>query len=207
MSRYFVGAATPRPSAGRALPSPFANVKIPTSPATLGRLYSAAILFHERPLGLGFVSIFHATISPRIVVPGVRLLRHRLCAAPTYDSQQPTRRFGLHRRSGDRYTPVSTPFTYYGTRKIQLIKDGFETLTVYQNFPAPWYQYPVIEFFSDNFWPRETRDERILDFQLYPQQIVSPDQIRQRGEQLRSSARQGVVTPLFTPGATTPPQP
>ncbi len=105
------------------------------------------------------------------------------------------------------YTPVSTPFTYYGTRKIQLIKDGFETLTVYQKFPTPWYEIPPLDFVSENFWPRETRDERILDFQLYPQQIVSPEQIRQRGEQLRASARQGAVTPLFAPTPAIPAQP
>jgi hypothetical protein len=38
-------------------------------------------------------------------------------------------------------TPVSTGFTYYGTRKIQLMKDGFETLTVKQTFHPPWYQF------------------------------------------------------------------
>src|ERR1700690_4113146 len=31
-------------------------------------------------------------------------------------------------------TPVSASFTYYGTRKIRLVKDGYETLTVMQKF-------------------------------------------------------------------------
>jgi hypothetical protein len=35
-------------------------------------------------------------------------------------------------------TPVSTDFVYYGTRKIRLVKDGYETLTVRQPFPVPW---------------------------------------------------------------------
>src|SRR5690242_5982716 len=38
-------------------------------------------------------------------------------------------------------TPCSVDFTYYGTREIRLIKPGFETLTVNQPFPAPWYEY------------------------------------------------------------------
>ena len=37
-------------------------------------------------------------------------------------------------------TPVSTDFVYYGTRKIRLIKDGYDTLTVQQPFPVPWYE-------------------------------------------------------------------
>jgi hypothetical protein len=35
-------------------------------------------------------------------------------------------------------TPVSHDFVYYGTRKIRLVKDGYETLTVYQPMPTPW---------------------------------------------------------------------
>src|SRR4026207_657261 len=38
-------------------------------------------------------------------------------------------------------TPCSVDFTYYGTREIRLIKPGFETLTVNQPIPAPWYEY------------------------------------------------------------------
>ncbi|HIN94374.1 MAG TPA: PEGA domain-containing protein, partial [Planctomycetes bacterium] len=47
-------------------------------------------------------------------------------------------------------TPVSTPFTYYGTRKIQLVMEGFETLTVKRTFSPPWYQWPVVDFISEN---------------------------------------------------------
>ena len=69
-------------------------------------------------------------------------------------------------------TPVSTGFTYYGTRKIQLVKDNFETLTVKQTFNPPWYELPVVEFISENLWPWELRDERVVDFQMIPQVIV-----------------------------------
>src|SRR5262245_62187583 len=43
-------------------------------------------------------------------------------------------------------TPCATSFVYYGTREIKLVKPGFETLTVKQPIPAPWYQYPGIDF-------------------------------------------------------------
>jgi hypothetical protein len=97
-------------------------------------------------------------------------------------------------------TPVSTPFTYYGTRKIQLVKDNFETLSVKQRFNPPWYEYPVIEFFSENLWPWEIRDERMLDFQLIPQVIVPTERLLENGQQLRDAAGQGAIAPLLTPG-------
>ena len=47
-------------------------------------------------------------------------------------------------------TPVSTSFTYYGTRKVQLVKDGYETVTVLRTFKPPWYQLPIIDFVTEN---------------------------------------------------------
>jgi hypothetical protein len=95
-------------------------------------------------------------------------------------------------------TPVSTPFTYYGTRKIQIVKDNFETLTVKQVFNPPWYQYPVIDFIAENLWPWEIRDERVVDFQMIPQQIVPTERLLENGQQLRDSAAQGAITPGVT---------
>src|SRR6478735_276155 len=47
-------------------------------------------------------------------------------------------------------TPCSVDFTYYGTREIRLVKPGYETLTVNQPIPAPWYQYIPLDFISEN---------------------------------------------------------
>ena len=98
-------------------------------------------------------------------------------------------------------TPVSTSFTFYGTRKIQLIKDGYEMVTVKRTFRAPWYQITPIDFFTENLLSRELRDERVLDFKLAPQRIRSDAELRQRGIQLRRRAEEGVVAPPR--GATT----
>ncbi|MEX0818473.1 MAG: PEGA domain-containing protein, partial [Pirellulaceae bacterium] len=96
-------------------------------------------------------------------------------------------------------TPVSTPFTYYGTRKIQLFRDGFEPLTVKQRFPVPWYEYPPLDFIVENLWPREIRDERVVDFEMIPQQIVPNEELLGRAEMLRNNTQAGHVTPLWTP--------
>jgi hypothetical protein len=85
-------------------------------------------------------------------------------------------------------TPVSHSFVYYGTRKIRLVKDGYETLTIYQPMPTPWYQYPGIDFFSENIWPHEVRDERSFNYQMSPMVVVPGDQLLGRAEQLRSAS-------------------
>jgi len=101
-------------------------------------------------------------------------------------------------------TPCSTDFTYYGTRKIQLVKDGFETLTLLQPIPTPWYEYPGIDFVSENLVPGEIRDERVLSFNLQPQIIVPTEQLLGRAENLRRSSPQPLGPPpagMIPPGA------
>ena len=93
-------------------------------------------------------------------------------------------------------TPVSTAFTYYGTRKIQLFKDGFEPQLVKQRFSPPWYQLPVIDFISENLWPQEIRDERFVEVQMAPMQVVPTDQLIGRADALRNNSRLGLLTPM-----------
>ena len=83
-------------------------------------------------------------------------------------------------------TPVSVNFTYYGTRKIRLVKDGFETLTVMEKIPAPWYQIPPLDFVAENLVPGEIRDRRTLTYQLRPQTVCPPEELLARAEQLRN---------------------
>ena len=98
-------------------------------------------------------------------------------------------------------TPVSTNFIYYGTRKIRLVKDGYETLTVMQPIPPPWYEYVPLDLVSENFTPGQVRDQRILDFQLKPQVMVPRDQLLSRAEQLRRGVHAtGGVVPAWGAG-------
>ena len=57
-------------------------------------------------------------------------------------------------------TPIATDFLFYGTRKIRLVKDGFETLVVMQPIPAPWYEYTPADFVAENLVPGHIRDVR-----------------------------------------------
>ena len=93
-------------------------------------------------------------------------------------------------------TPLSTAFTYYGVRSIKIFKDRFRTETKFHRFSPPWYQIPPLDFVTENFWPFEIRDERVLEFQLVPQAEVSTAALRERGETLRANVRSGTVSPL-----------
>jgi hypothetical protein len=104
-------------------------------------------------------------------------------------------------------TPVSFPFTYYGTREVRLVRDGYETQAVKQRFLPPWYQWPVLDFVTENLWPGEIRDERVLDFQLEPQKIVPTDQLLTRAHSLRDGSQVGYISPLPNASQPVPVQP
>jgi hypothetical protein len=98
-------------------------------------------------------------------------------------------------------TPCSVDFTYYGTREIRLIKPGFETLTVNQPIPAPWYQYTPIDFVSENLVTMKIRDNRTVNYNLAPQLVVPAQELIGRANQLRQDTLQYGATPV---GATLP---
>ena len=92
-------------------------------------------------------------------------------------------------------TPCSVDFTYYGTREIRLVKPGYETLTVNQPIPTPWYEVPPLDFFSENLAFHEIHDNRTVSYNLVPQVIVPTQQLLERGNQLRQETLQAPVTP------------
>jgi hypothetical protein len=86
-------------------------------------------------------------------------------------------------------TPYSMDFYYYGTHEIQLVKPGFETLTVMQKVPRPWYQYPPIEFFADNFYPPRVTNRNRFHYQMQPQVIVPAQDLLNRANGLRAESQ------------------
>jgi hypothetical protein len=88
------------------------------------------------------------------------------------------------------YTPVSVDFDHYGTREVTLIKDGYETVTAMQKIRTPWYQRIPVDFFTDNFSPVKVNDRMEYTFTLNKQELVSNEQLMQRGKGLRAKARE-----------------
>lgn len=91
-------------------------------------------------------------------------------------------------------TPVSIPYTYFGTREIKLEKDGFKTIKVQHRFDPQWYETFPVSLISENFAGREIRDERALDFYLEPKIQVQENDLLQRANDLRFNINRGTIT-------------
>jgi hypothetical protein len=89
------------------------------------------------------------------------------------------------------YTPASFDYTWYGTREIQLLMDGYETHTEHININAPWYQKFPLDFVSDNFAGHHITDHRQFSFRLRPKRIDMSNDVMQRADSLRSEAMHG----------------
>jgi hypothetical protein len=83
-------------------------------------------------------------------------------------------------------TPVDDHFVYYGKYKYTFVKDGFETMEVEQEIPAPWYEYPVIDFVSENVVPWQIEDVRRFHFKLSPRRIVNTNDLLKDAQNLRN---------------------
>ena len=91
-------------------------------------------------------------------------------------------------------TPADAHFTYYGTRQITLVKDGYQTLKVQQELKTPWYEYIGLDFFTENVYPLHIEDVRRFHYTLEPLQAVRSDQLLQDAEALKERGR--AIEPL-----------
>lgn len=96
------------------------------------------------------------------------------------------------------HTPLSTPYTYQGTRDVKLELDGFQTVKVQENVRDPWYLNPPFDFIVENFWPYEVDVERELNFQMRPLEEVDQNRLLDRASQLRSDVQRGLVATPHT---------
>jgi hypothetical protein len=134
--------------------------------------------------------VLQVALIVAVLLPGVGCVRRRLNvrtnppgALVYVDNQQ----IGT--------TPCSVDFVYYGTREIRLVKPGFETLTVNQPIPTPWYEYPPIDFISENLIASKIRDNRTVTYNLAPQVIVPTQELVDRANQLRQETLGFPVSP------------
>jgi hypothetical protein len=96
------------------------------------------------------------------------------------------------------HTPVSTPYTYSGTRDVKVELDGYETIKVQENVRDPLYLRFPLGFFVENFYPFELDVERELDFQMSPLPEVRQNDLLDRASQLRSDVNRGIIATPHT---------
>jgi hypothetical protein len=95
------------------------------------------------------------------------------------------------------------------------VKDGYETLHAKVKIDSPWYEYPGIDFVSENLFPYTIRDIREggqFHFNLQPLQAVRPDDVLRRAGELRARGRtlsptsegEAAPVPFSPPGPVAP---
>ena len=100
-------------------------------------------------------------------------------------------------------SPVTMPFTFYGTRKIMIERkdeDGVlthERTIAFEKIKAPVYQIFPLDFFSELLWPFEIKDDQVLSYNLVELDSLS---IKERQAKMLKNAdelRQRVDAPEF----------
>ncbi len=98
-------------------------------------------------------------------------------------------------------TPISKNIVYSGTYKIRCEKDGNETTTVMHQVRTPWYLYPGLDFFSENFVPGEIRDLQQCHVVLPNKRMVPNDELLETANAMRNQVQNNanLTAPQGTP--------
>jgi PEGA domain. len=100
-------------------------------------------------------------------------------------------------------SPATTPFMFYGTRKIMIERkdeDGVlthERTIAFEKIKAPVYEIFPLDFFSEIVWPFKIKDEQVLSYNLVE---LDPLPIKERQARMLKNAeelRQRVNAPEF----------
>ena len=100
-------------------------------------------------------------------------------------------------------SPVTIPFTYYGTRKVMIEKrneDGgltHERTTDFAKIKAPAYEVFPLDFFSEVLWPGKLKDEHVLNYNLTELEPLSIKEQQKRVLNNAEELRQRVNAPEF----------
>ncbi len=93
-------------------------------------------------------------------------------------------------------SPASTQFTYWGSRHIEVVGDGYRTEKVIRTFYPPWYQIPPFDFVAETLWPWEIKAYREVDITMVPEPNVANEELIARADDLRTQAAAGVAVPI-----------
>ncbi len=127
------------------------------------------------------------------------------CFPVRYDWLRTSQTDGAHQSAGamvyvDRQplgaSPASTQFTYWGSRHIEVVGDGYRTEKVIRTFYPPWYQIPPFDFVAETLWPWEIKAYREVDITMVPEPNVANEELIARADDLRTQAAAGVAVPI-----------
>lgn len=86
--------------------------------------------------------------------------------------------------------PVTWRFDHYGNALLEVEKPGYEPAQQVVRLRPPWYEVPVVDFFSDVLVPARIEDHHEVLVHLEPVRALTPGDIeRGVGEMTRSADR------------------
>jgi len=87
-------------------------------------------------------------------------------------------------------TPVTVPFTWYGTYGVRLEHAGYEPLITTAKVRAPMYEWIPLDLAFGTVVPGVRRDRQEFRFAMMPAVPDDPEAVRQRAESLRRAGSQ-----------------
>jgi hypothetical protein len=89
-------------------------------------------------------------------------------------------------------SPVKVAFTWYGDYDIVVRKPGYKTVKTHRRVHAPWYQWPVIDLFTEALIPATLHDDQDLGIITMDVQVLpSKEQLLSSSEELKNRASAG----------------
>jgi len=86
-------------------------------------------------------------------------------------------------------TPVTVPFTWYGTYGVRLEAAGYEALVTTAKVSAPPYEWIPLDLAAETVVPGIRHDNHEFRFALKKAEPVDPMPLRERAEGLRREGR------------------
>lgn len=85
-------------------------------------------------------------------------------------------------------TPVTVPFTFYGTYDVRLEAEGYQPLWTAQEADAPWWEFPGPDLVAEAIPDAESHLTWHFDLEpATPAEQVDPDRLLDRARQLRAA--------------------
>lgn len=99
-------------------------------------------------------------------------------------------------------TPVTRDFLWYGTYRVTLRQEGYETHKTTARIIAPWWQWPPIDLFAEIF---PLKDQRTLSYRLtaVSTQPADPAQLIGRAKAMEAELA-GPASPSTRPASSQP---
>jgi len=96
-------------------------------------------------------------------------------------------------------TPVTVPFTWYGTYRVRLEHPGYEPLVTEADVNAPFFQWVGPDLLYETVVPGVHHDTHAFRFALHEAKPADPEGLRERAESLRRDAGMPAFEPIMRP--------